>query len=179
MAALSEEKRTGLVAALTATGTGRGALESLKAFSDETLVSAVKELERLFAVLDKSGYRDKVRFDLSLLNALDYYNGIIFQGYVKKVPHSVLSGGRYDRLIAKFCPGGIGATGFAIYLSELNAYYSGGEGITDALLIYKDGDDPYLVEKKAAKLRETGLSVRVEKAPADGVKAKTVIKFEV
>ena len=46
-------------------------------------------------------------------------------------------------------------------------------------MIYKDGDDPYLVEKKAAKLRETGLSVRVEKAPADGVKAKTVIKFEV
>lgn len=59
-----------------------------------------------------------VRLDLSLANDLDYYNGLVFQGYLEGLPRPVLRGGRYDPLAARFSPGA-GAVGFALYLNEL------------------------------------------------------------
>lgn len=59
-----------------------------------------------------------VRVDLSLVNDLDYYNGLVFQGYLEGLPRPVLRGGRYDPLAARFSPGA-GAVGFALYLNEL------------------------------------------------------------
>lgn len=59
-----------------------------------------------------------LRLDLSLANDLDYYNGLVFQGYLAGLPRAVLQGGRYDPLASRFSPGA-GAVGFAIYLNEL------------------------------------------------------------
>ena len=57
---------------------------------------------------------------------MDYNTGIIFQGYVARVPKMILSGGRYDGLLSR-----IGRThnamGFALNLGELNVYYPRGK----------------------------------------------------
>ena len=29
---------------------------------------------------------------------MNYYNGVVFQGYVNNIPSSILSGGQYDNL---------------------------------------------------------------------------------
>ena len=50
----------------------------------------------------------------------DYYNGVVFSGYIKGLPFRVLSGGRYDALLKRFGRQS-GALGFAIYLDELDA----------------------------------------------------------
>lgn len=80
---------------------------------------AVGELSRLYGALDSLGLAECVRLDFSLLNDLDYYNGLVFQGYVEGAPRMVLGGGRYDRLMRKFGKEG-GGLGFALYLNELD-----------------------------------------------------------
>lgn len=67
---------------------------------------------------DGPGESPALRLDLSLANDLDYYNGLVFQGYLAGLPRAVLQGGRYDPLASRFSPGA-GAVGFAIYLNEL------------------------------------------------------------
>jgi ATP phosphoribosyltransferase regulatory subunit len=60
-----------------------------------------------------------VRLDLSLAGDMEYYNGLVFQGYLQGVPRPLLKGGRYDLLIRKFTPGA-SAVGFAVYLDEMD-----------------------------------------------------------
>ena len=50
---------------------------------------------------------------------MEYYNGLVFQGYLKALPRPLLKGGRYDLLMQQFTPGA-GAIGFAVYLDELD-----------------------------------------------------------
>ncbi len=89
---------------------------------DERTKKAYEELENLNSALKNLPIYKNIRLDLSVLNHLDYYNGIILQGYVKNAPTPVLSGGRYDSLAAKIRGEG-GAFGFAVYLDGLNLYY--------------------------------------------------------
>lgn len=59
-----------------------------------------------------------VKLDLSLVNDLDYYNGLVLQGYLAGLPRAVLKGGQYDPLVEQFRPGAR-AVGYAFYLDEL------------------------------------------------------------
>lgn len=36
---------------------------------------------------------------------MEYYNGLVFQGYLQGLPRPLLKGGRYDLLMQKFTPG--------------------------------------------------------------------------
>lgn len=45
------------------------------------------------------------RLDLSMADEMEYYNGLVFTGYVAGIPCAVLKGGRYDYLMQRFTPG--------------------------------------------------------------------------
>lgn len=60
----------------------------------------------------------KIVIDFSVVNNMNYYNGIAFKGYVEGVPQSVLSGGQYDGLMEKMGKKSQGV-GFAVYLDAL------------------------------------------------------------
>ena len=62
--------------------------------------------------------RERVKLDLSLAGDMEYYNGLVLQGYLAGLPRAVLKGGRYDRLAEQFRPGAR-AIGFALYLDEM------------------------------------------------------------
>ena len=78
--------------------------------------AALAELRTLCEALEAQG--QQLRLDLSLVNDMDYYNGLVLQGYVAGLPRAVLKGGRYDPLADQFRPGAR-AVGFALYLDEL------------------------------------------------------------
>lgn len=59
-----------------------------------------------------------LRLDFSILNSADYYNGIIFQGFLPISSKAVLEGGRYDNLMERFGKAQK-AIGFAFYLDEI------------------------------------------------------------
>lgn len=62
----------------------------------------------------------RLQLDFSLVDNIHYYSGMIFKGFVAGCPDSVLSGGRYDRLMRKMrC--GCGGIGFAVYLDRAEA----------------------------------------------------------
>ena len=76
--------------------------------------AAWKELRQTLELLDP----EQVRLDFSLGNDMKYYSGLVFKGYVRGVPASVLSGGQYDRLLSHMGKKAR-AIGFAVYLDQL------------------------------------------------------------
>ena len=82
----------------------------------ETQRAALEELQALQNALGEAGRG--IRLDLSMADEMEYYNGLVFTGYVAGIPCAVLKGGRDDYLMQRFTPGA-NAIGFAIYLDEL------------------------------------------------------------
>ena len=80
--------------------------------------AAVLELEELVSGMAD---RENLRIDLSSVSNTKYYNGITFKGFINGVPESVLSGGRYDKLLARMGRTS-GAIGFAVYLDALERF---------------------------------------------------------
>ncbi|MGM9662988.1 MAG: ATP phosphoribosyltransferase [Oscillospiraceae bacterium] len=79
---------------------------------------ALAELRSVSEALERAGRAASLRLDLSLVNDIAYYNGLVLQGYLAGLPRPVLRGGRYDPLMEQFTPGA-GAIGFGVYLDEL------------------------------------------------------------
>lgn len=79
--------------------------------------AALTELRTLCTALAAEGRL--LRLDFSLVNDMEYYNGLVLQGYLAGLPRPVLKGGRYDPLAGQFRPGAK-AVGFALYLDELD-----------------------------------------------------------
>lgn len=140
--------------------------------------AACAELEFIASSLKKSDLSDRLYIDLSVLNNTDYYNGIIFQGYVEKAPSAVLSGGRYDKLAGKLRED-TQAIGFAVYLDNLNFYYKKKrEFDSDILILFDSADKSVSLLSLVESFVEKGFSVRVEHTIPEGYKAKTVYFFE-
>lgn len=85
--------------------------------SGKKMQKALQELQEVYQALDAEA-RQHVRLDFSLLNATEFYDGILLSGYLAGLPRPVLSGGRYDSMMYKLGHD-LGAIGFAVYLDEL------------------------------------------------------------
>ena len=155
------------------------AIEKLCALAcNDEMKNACEELKFIAASLRKSDLADKLFIDLSVLNNTEYYNGIIFQGYVEKAPSAVLSGGRYDKLAGKLREN-TQAVGFAVYLDNLNLYYKKKrEFDSDILIIFDSANSSESLLSLVESFVDKGFSVRVEHSVPEGYKAKTVYSFE-
>ena len=101
-------------------GTWEGVLAEAEPLAlNAAMGDALAELRRLFENLARQGKAERVKLDLSLVNDMEYYNGLVLRGFLEGVPRAVLKGGRYDPLAAQFRPGAK-AVGFALYLDELD-----------------------------------------------------------
>ena len=119
------------------------------------------ELKQLNNLLLKFHKKSKIVFDFSVIKNLNYYNGIILQGYIEGFPNVILTGGRYDRLFEKF---GVdtGAVGFAILTDSLKGYYKDEDkNDFEILIAYDDSNFEKLVEF-VNDFQEKGLRVRTE-----------------
>jgi ATP phosphoribosyltransferase regulatory subunit len=65
-------------------------------------VAALQRLGRVYGLLQAYGMGERVILDLSEVRGMDYYTGITFRGVAPGLGWPVLSGGRYDELIANF-----------------------------------------------------------------------------
>jgi ATP phosphoribosyltransferase regulatory subunit len=75
--------------------------------------AAIEHLRAVLARLAKFGCADFVTLDLAENRGMAYYTGILFEGFIAGLGFPVVSGGRYDNLIAHFGHS-IPAVGFAI-----------------------------------------------------------------
>ncbi|MCG7335685.1 ATP phosphoribosyltransferase regulatory subunit [Sporosarcina sp. ACRSM] len=75
-------------------------------------------LMAVYDVLKMYGLDQYIIIDLGLINHMDYYSGVIFQGFVERFGKPVLMGGRYDRLGDEF-GATLPAIGFACEIESL------------------------------------------------------------
>ena len=128
---------------------------------NDNIKKILLELKQLNNLLLKFHKRSKIVFDFSVIKNLNYYNGIILQGYIEGFPNVILTGGRYDRLFEKF---GVdtGAVGFAILTDSLKGYYKDEDkNDFEILIAYDDSNFEKLVEF-VNDFQEKGLRVRTE-----------------
>ncbi|MCX5779675.1 MAG: ATP phosphoribosyltransferase regulatory subunit, partial [Firmicutes bacterium] len=81
-------------------------------------VQAVEELIAIYGALQNMGVEQQILVDLGVLRGLDYYTGVVFEGFSPDLGYGLLGGGRYDNLLSQFgfpCP----ATGFALGMDRL------------------------------------------------------------
>ncbi len=129
------------------------------------MLTAVNEIAQLLEIAEKCGFGDKINIDFSATANADYYNGFIYNGYINGIPHRVLSGGRYDKLLQKLGKSG-GAIGFALYLGEIERYLIKDERPIDCVIV-SDGKDVASALMRAQKVAESGKVVYVSNGNAN------------
>ena len=134
-------------------------------------------LDRLLAVTSALEDPSALRFDFSAVGDIRYYNGIVFKGFLKGLPGSILSGGQYDRLMENMGRRG-GAIGFAIYMDALALLEQGAEAYdVDTVLLY-GADTPLTAIRDALQaLDREGRSVLVQRTLPQDIRCRQVISL--
>ena len=143
---------------LSVSGENAAILDALS--RHECLYEELHALRALLSAMDAAGLGGMLRLDFSVLSDMNYYGGMVFQGFVSGVPGSVLSGGQYDKLIAKLGRKG-GAIGFAVYLDQLERLFPEEGNDADLVLLYDEIAAAETVLRAVRELTAQGLRVRV------------------
>ena len=133
---------------------------------------------RTMSVFSAEGYKGKIRVDFSVTGDRNYYNGLIFKGFIAGLPAAVLSGGQYDNLMWRLGKKA-GAAGFAVYLDsleQLDAVPSDTD--FDVFLLYGEDTGPAELTLAVEGLQGEGLTVRTGRAVPPGVRAGRTGVFE-
>lgn len=135
---------------------------------------AADDLRVVGAMLRAYGI-ERVNLDFSVVNDMNYYNGLIFSGFVGGIPSSVLSGGRYDPLMRRMGRESE-AIGFAVYLDQLERLvHAGTENDAHTLILYDGTTDPLEIVRLTQEQQACGRSVRVQRAGGARVRAERTI----
>ena len=151
--------------------------KALLSFSlDENTKKAVDKLFSVIDCLTELNVADKINVDFSVVNDLNYYNGLVFKGFISGIPTSILSGGQYDKLMKKMNRSAC-AIGFALYLDELSKLNGKTKEFdVDIAIEYGDADKKEAL-KKAYELVEKGNSVLCEKKIPSSIRYKEIIRL--
>lgn len=162
---VSTEATARLAALMQGGGSYTDTIDSLRALCADLpeALAAIAELDNIARMLELDGAISHLRLDFSLVNDLQYYNGVIFKGYLRALPCELLSGGRYDRLARRF--GRAGAIGFAINVDLLERLGETGDDYdVDVLLTYDTASTTDALARAVKLLTESGQRVRVQPA---------------
>ena len=133
--------------------------------------AAVASLRRLSGYLEQFGCRN-LCLDFSLVNDMDYYNGLVFRGFISGVAAGVLSGGRYDNLMAKMGREQA-AVGFAVYMDQLERFFAQQDAYDVDAAVYSRGGDPAALIRTVQELTAQGRSVLVLPEDGDEIRARS------
>lgn len=137
----------------------------------------LRQLSVTASMLEAFGLNGRIRLDFSLVNSMDYYNGVIFQGFLPNIPFPALSGGRYDNLPRKMGKQ-VGAIGFALSMGLLEERADGGRFDADVLLTYGPDAELAGLAAFAEALRASGRSVRCERAGGSAqLRCRTELRY--
>ena len=138
---------------------------------------ALQELRTLSQLLDQLPWSDRVIFDFSAVNNMNYYNGIVFRGFLSGICESVLAGGQYDKLMQKL-ERRAGAVGFAVYLDLLEQLPGEeNEFDVDVLLLYEEDADKMAVANAVAQLTTQGKTVSTQKSIPQKLRYREILKL--
>ncbi|HHL40322.1 MAG TPA: ATP phosphoribosyltransferase regulatory subunit [Deltaproteobacteria bacterium] len=99
---VSAGERELLVALATFYGEEEVIEKALPYCDDEATRTPLENLGRMMEIVDEKGVKDWVTIDLGEVRGFDYYTGTIFEGFACGIGKPILSGGRYDDLLARY-----------------------------------------------------------------------------
>ncbi|MBQ8741232.1 MAG: ATP phosphoribosyltransferase regulatory subunit [Clostridia bacterium] len=147
-------------------------LQKLDTLGEYVSKDALNTLKTLSSMLDKLSCSDKIKFDFSAVSDMNYYNGIVFKGYIKGLSQSVLTGGQYDNLLYKMGRKS-GAIGFAIYLDLLEDLPDEKQDFdVDVLLLCDDTTDNNILTDNVKQIIESGKTVSVQNTDTGKIRYK-------
>ncbi len=140
-------------------------LESAKALThNERCVRALDNINQVYQILKNYGLSEYIAIDLGMVQSLNYYTGIIFQGMTREMGYPICGGGRYDTLISEFGME-VPATGFALEVNRILIALERQSGLerlpgTDILFVCKrqTNQEDY---KKIQEIKSEGYRVEV------------------
>ncbi len=140
----------------------------------------IAELENFVRILEiLSEYKNNIRVDFSTTNDPNYYNGIIFKGFVDGVPECVLSGGQYDYLIQSMGHKNSKAIGFALYVDLLeNIDNPKNDYDADILITYDENTPVNKIRECVKKYRGQNLNIAVQKIIPENLKYKELVRLQ-
>ncbi|MBQ1211072.1 MAG: ATP phosphoribosyltransferase regulatory subunit [Clostridia bacterium] len=98
---------------------GEEVLDTLRPLiTNAAALSALESLSSLYRSLVSLGLGEQLMIDLGMVHRNNYYTGVIFRGYLEGSGETVLSGGRYDNLLARY-GADMPAIGFAIHVDSV------------------------------------------------------------
>ncbi len=153
---------------ITTHGDNNTVLEARKLASNDKTLKALDILRDVYSALEAYEITQFVEIDLGVLRGLDYYTGVVFEGYSAYIGYPILGGGRYNNLMGQFgfeCP----ATGFALGMERLllsleKEGNENGFGTDPDYLIVYGATQASEAFKKARELRNAGKIVVTHQA---------------
>ena len=139
---------------------------------------ALKYLDELDYIVKAVQSKTKVKIivDMSITTVyMNYYDGIIFKGFIKDISRNVVMGGQYNKLM-RCSDRNISAVGFGIYL-DLIRKVNKVEHDIDVFILYNDNDDVKKVYQKVRSLIYEGNSASAGKNIDRSLNIKRVINF--
>ena len=153
-----------------------GKAEDVASFIESTCADAIeegaaKDLELIMSAARAMISEDiTLKFDPTLVRGMSYYTGTIFEISIDNYSFSIAGGGRYDKMVGRFCGQDAPACGFSIgferivtILKDLN-WKEDGAGTKKAYLVDMKGAAGRVTEVfgKAAAERADGMTVVVQ-----------------
>ncbi|MBQ9059968.1 MAG: ATP phosphoribosyltransferase regulatory subunit [Firmicutes bacterium] len=140
-------------------------------------LQAVDDLERILDTFTDKKLRDMIRLDFSVVSDVNYYNGIVFNGFIRGIPDCVISGGQYDRLMQKMKRKS-GAIGFGVYMDRLERLLEEtAEYDIEILLLYDETAKITQLNDTIRNLTHEGHTVVAQRKIPDKLKYKRLMRL--
>jgi histidyl-tRNA synthetase len=143
--------------------------QSRSVLVDEAGITALENVEAVFAHAEGTSAAARLRFDPSLARGLSYYTGAIMEISVPDLAGSLGAGGRYDSLVGMFLGQRVPACGFSLGLERI-LVVMGERGMfppnltttaADVMMAVFDASDAPHALRVAGLFRHSGLRVLV------------------
>ncbi|MBQ4119028.1 MAG: ATP phosphoribosyltransferase regulatory subunit [Clostridia bacterium] len=152
--------------------------EIKKLSNNSEYLSAVNNLENILSLIEENEIKDMLQIDFSVVSDAKYYNGIVFKGFIEKIPNSVLSGGQYNALMQRMGKKS-GAIGFAIYLDMLDPLKTNdSEFEQNIIVLYDEATDISALKKFTDGLVAKGNRVSAQRFVPDKLTYRQLINFK-
>jgi ATP phosphoribosyltransferase regulatory subunit len=136
----------------------------------ERPLRALRELSRLWDLLEAHAITDRVHLDLGAVRDWDYYTGPTFEVFSEDSGFPLGSGGRYDALLARFGDA-LPATGFVLHVDRCHDSIGRRDGAPSApaiLHVSWAADAESIALDVARRLRVRGIACTCDLAAGDG-----------
>ncbi len=138
--------------------------------------AALARLEGIVEAFDPE-LREILRIDFSVVSDVNYYNGVVFKGFIEGVPAGVLSGGQYDKLMARMGRKS-GAIGFAVYMDQLERLQQSARAYdADVLLLYPENVELQGLRQAVRALQMEGKRVTAQRSMPEKFRCRQLAEY--